>query len=192
MNEKTINFTLSTTTNNDLKKYARYSNLKNPTCIRFFLSEQINNYHLHNEFFMKQWNSRHFQQLDTEGEHFKPYSFKIPIAMYDELMSMKKLFNVSLNELISNLIRNELDIIFQNYDKEFATLLKNISAEQYRSNISFSNVVKQDLINIAGAIGISLNALISHIILKYLIEHYDDYYSDIYADSEGKNYQGLW
>ena len=141
---------------------------------------------------MKQWNSRHFQQLDTEGEHLNPYSFKIPIAMYDELMSMKNLFNVSLNELISNLIRNELDIIFQNYDKEFATLLKNISSEQYRSNISFSNVVKQDLINIADTIGISLNALISHILLKYLIEHYDDYYSDIYADSSGKNYQGLW
>lgn len=38
---------------------------------------------------------------------------------------------------------------------------------------------------------ISLNALISHILLKYLIEHYDDYYSDIYADTDGKNYQKL-
>lgn len=192
MNKKTINFTLATATNNDLKKYARYSNLKHPTCIRFFLSEQINNYHLNNNLFMKQWNSRRFQKLDLEGEHLNPYSFKIPLGMYNELMSMKDQLNVSLNELVTNLIRNELDVIFQNYDKEFATLLKNISSEQYRSNISFSNVVRQDLSNIADKIGISLNALISHILLKYLIEHYDDYYSDIYANLSGENYQGLW
>ncbi len=193
MNEKTINFTLSTSTDNDVKKYARYSNLQRPSCIRFFISEQIILFKLQNKTFLEQWNTRRSQKLDVEdGEHYKKFSFKIPDNMYQDLMDMKEHLNVSLNELIVNLVRNELDNIFAEYDKSFATLLKDISAENYRSNISLSNVIKQDLVNISEEMGISLNTLITHILIKYLREHYTDFFNETYMSASGKIYHGLW
>lgn len=193
MIERTINFTISIETDNKIKRYARYVNLQRPTCIRFFLSEQIVNYNLKKTEFMKQWKNRRYKKIDNSelyGSHNVDYSFKVSNEMYDGLQTIKNELQVSLNELVSNMIQNEMESIFADYDKNDVTLLKNIKQEEYRSNIHCSNVMKQDLNNIADVMGISLNALISHILMKYLIEHYNDYFDGQYIDENGKFYTG--
>ena len=193
MIERTINFTISIETDNKIKRYARHVNLQRPTCIRFFLSEQIVNYNLKKTEFMKQWKNRRYKKIDNSelyGSHNVDYSFKVSNEMYDGLQTIKNELQVSLNELVSNMIQNEMESIFADYDKNDVTLLKNIKQEEYRSNIHCSNVMKQDLNNIADVMGISLNALISHILMKYLIEHYNDYFDGQYIDENGKFYTG--
>lgn len=193
MIERTINFTISIETDNKIKKYARYVNLQKPTCIRFFLSEQIVNYNLQKTKFEKQWKTRRYKKLDNSelyGNHSVNYSFKVSNEMYEDLQKIKEKLQVSLNELVSNMIQNEMESIFADYDKKNATLLKHIKQKEHRSNIHCSNVMKQDLNNIADVMGISLNALISHILMKYLIEHYNDYFDGQYIDENGKFYTG--
>lgn len=193
MIERTINFTISIETDNKIKRYARYVNLQKPTCIRFFLSEQIANYRLKKTEFMEQWDKRRYKKVDNSdkyGTHNVDYSFKVSNEMYEKLQAIKEKLQVSLNELVANMIQNEMKTIFVDYDKHNVTLLKDIKQEEYRSNIHCSNVMKQDLNNIADVMGISLNALISHILMKYIIEHYNDYFDELYIDENGKFYTG--
>lgn len=195
MIERTINFTISIETNDKIKKYARYTNLKNPTCIRFFISEQIVYYMQNTDSFMQQWNKRRYKRVNNDevtGMHNIDYSFKISSEMYEKLQSMQNELEVPLNELVANLIQNELENIFVDYERTFSTSLKNIETEDYRSNIHWSNVVRQELQNVADMMGISLNALISHILMKYLIEHYNDFYDDVYVDNENNTYTSQW
>ena len=193
MIERTINFTISIETDNKIKRYARYVNLQRPTCIRFFLSEQIINYNLQKSEFIDQWNKRRYKKIDNSelyGNHNVDYSFKVSDGMYKDLQTIKNDLQVSLNELVANMIQNEMKTIFADYDKNNVTSLKNIKQEEYRSNIHCSNVIKKDLNNIADVMGISLNALISHILMKYIIEHYNDYFDEQYIGEDGKLYTG--
>lgn len=87
----------------------------------FFLSEQIVNYNLQKTKFEKQWKTRRYKKLDNSelyGNHSVNYSFKVSNEMYEDLQKIKEKLQVSLNELVSNMIQNEMESIFADYDKK--------------------------------------------------------------------------
>lgn len=193
------NFKISSNCCTKLNQYGTLLNLPIQTIMRYIVTEQINRYihtpELFNQKFLSCKPKEAYGTTNAYGVEKLPksYSMEVTEYIYTYVQSIKQQYNAKTNVVVNNLLHIGINEILANFDVNYATPYKELTANTKQYSIPLSLEFTERLQAISNITVIKINQLISLIIGNFLIKHYIEYDNNIYMTEKTMEcYYDVW